>query len=105
MPEVDPATGLPKVEVEKKSEIDRFNRLDGQRSRSEQLLDDLNSEKGTVILNKIKEHLLNRVNKLIEEDGECRALKRLIVDMGVTINIGEVAIDKLMKMVMKGGVR
>lgn len=101
MPEVDPVTGQPKVEMEKKSDVEKFNRLDGQRSRSDQLLDDLSSEKGTLVLNKIREHLLTRVNKLIEEDGECRALKRLVVDMGVTINIGEVAIEKLMKMVTK----
>jgi len=101
MPEVDPVTGMPKIETEKKSEVEKFNRLDGQRSRSDQLLDDLSSEKGTLVLNKIKEHLLARVNKLIDEDGECRALKRLVVDMGVTINIGEVAIEKLMKMVSR----
>lgn len=101
MPEVDPVTGLPKVETEKKSEVEKFNRLDAQRSRSDQLLDDLSSERGTLVLNKIKEHLLARVNKLIEEDGECKAMKRILVDMGVTINIGEMAIEKLMRLVVK----
>ena len=101
MPEVDPVTGMPKIETEKKSEVEKFNRLDGQRSRSDQLLDDLSSEKGTLILNKIKEHLLIRVNKLMDEDGECRALKKLLIDMGVTLNLGEMAINKLMKLVSK----
>lgn len=101
MPEVDPASGLPISQVEKKSDIERFNRFDVQRAQSEQLINDLDTEKGQLILNKIREHLLSRVNKLIDEDGECKALKRLLVDMGVTISVGEMAVERLMKMVMK----
>lgn len=101
MPETDPSTGMPKSEVEKKSNIERFNRLDGQRVQSDQLINDLGTEKGQLILNKIREHLLKRVNKLIDEDGECKALKRLLVDMGVTISVGNMAVERLMKLVMK----
>jgi len=101
MVQVDPATGLPISEVEKKSNIEIFNRLDGQRTQSDQLINDLGTEKGQLILNKIREHLLKRVNKLIDEDGECKALKRLLVDMGVTINVGDMAVERLMKLVMK----
>lgn len=101
MPETDPSTGMPKSEVEKKSNIERFNRLDGQRAQSEQLINDLGTEKGQLVLNKIREHLLKRVNKLIDEDGECKALKRLLVDMGVTISVGDMAVERLMKLVMK----
>ena len=99
--DVDPVSGQPKETIEKKSDVEKFNRLDEKRARSDQLLDDLKSDRGQAILNKIKEHLLARVNKLIEEDGECRAMKKILVDMGVTINLGEMAIDKLMKLVMK----
>ena len=101
MPEVDPASGLPKVEVEKKSNIEKFNRLSDQKARSDQLSEDVGSEKGQLVLHKIQEHLLARVNKLIEEDGECRALKRILVDMGVTISVGDMAVERLMKLVMK----
>ncbi len=101
MAETDPATGLPKSEVEKKSNVERFNRLDVQRVQSDRLVNDLNTEQGQLILNKIKQQLLNRVNKLIDEDGECKALKRLLIDMGVTISIGDMAVERLMKLVMK----
>lgn len=101
MTEVDPASGLPISQVEKKSDIGRFNRLDVQRAQSDQLINDLGTEKGQLILNKIKEHLLKRVNRLIDEDGECKALKRLLVDMGVTISVGDMAVERLMKLVMK----
>ncbi len=101
MAEVDPASGLPISQVEKKSDVEKFNRLDGQRAQSDQLINDLGTEKGQLVLNKIREHLLKRVNKLIDEDGECKALKRLLVDMGVTISIGDMAVERLMKLVMK----
>lgn len=101
MAEVDPASGLPISQVEKKPDVERFNRLDGQRAQSDQLINDLGTEKGQLILNKIREHLLKRVNKLIDEDGECKALKRLLVDMGVTISVGDMAVERLMKLVMK----
>jgi len=99
--EVDPTTGLPKEAVDKKSNIEKISRFDAQKQKADELIDGLTSEKGQIILNKIKEHLLARINKLAEEDGECRALKRLLVDMGVTINIGEMAADKLMKLVTR----
>ncbi len=101
MPEVDPATGLPKIEMEKKSNVERFNRLSEQKAKSDQLVEDIGTEKGQLVLHKIQEHLLNRVNKLIDEDGESKALKRLLVDMGVTINIGDMAVERLMRLVMK----
>ncbi len=101
MPEVDPATGFPKVEMEKKSNMERLNRLDEQKVQSDRLVSDLNTEQGQLILNKIKQQLLNRVNKLIDEDGECKALKRLLIDMGVTISVGDMAVERLMKLVMK----
>ena len=101
MAEVDPASGLPISQVEKKSDMERFNRLDVQRAQSDQLVNDLGTEKGQLVLNKIQEHLLKRVNRLIDEDGECKALKRLLVDMGVTISVGDMAVERLMKLVMK----
>ena len=101
MADVDPATGMPKETVESKHNINRFNRLDSQKIRHDQLLTDINSDNGQIILNKIKEHLLARINKLMEEDGECRGLKKILLDMGVTISMGEMAVDKLMKLVTK----
>ena len=101
MPEVDPATGLPKETIDSKSTIEKFNRLEGQKMRSQTLTDDIKSERGQVILNKIKEHFLGRINKLIEEDGECKAFKKLLVDMGIQINMGEIAVERLMRLVEK----
>jgi len=101
MAEVDPATGLPKVEMEKKANVERFNRLSEQKAKSDQLVEDIGTEKGQLILHKIQEHLLNRVNKLIDEDGECKSLKKLLIDMGVTISVGDMAVERLMRLVMK----
>jgi len=102
MAEVNPVTGYPiTAEGEKAGSTEKYNRLTEQKARSDQLQDGLSSESGQIVLNKIKEHLLTRVNKLIDEDAECRALKRLLVDMGVTINIGERAVEGLMRLVMK----
>ena len=102
MAEVNPVTGYPVMPEDKSaSTTEKYNRLSEQKARSDQLQDGLSSEPGQIVLNKIKEHLLIRVNKLIDEDAECRALKRLLVDMGVTINIGERAVEGLMRLVMK----
>jgi hypothetical protein len=101
MPEVDPASGMPKETIESLSALNKFNRAESQKAKYNQLMEDISSEKGQFILYKIKEHLLVRVNKLMDEDGECRALKKLLIDMGVTLNLGEMAIDKLMKLVSR----
>ena len=101
MAEVDPVTGYPKEETKKDADFEKYNRLSEQEGRSKQLQESLASETGQMVLHKIQEHLLTRVNKLIDEDAECRALKRLLVDMGITINIGEKAIEGLMRLVMK----
>lgn len=101
MAEVDPVTGYPKEETEKDGNVEKYNRLNEQKGRSDQLQDSLSSETGQMVLNKIQEHLLLRVNKLIDEDAECRVLKKLLMDMSVTINIGAKAVEGLMKLVMK----
>lgn len=101
MAEVDPVTGYPKEETEKDGNVEKYNRLNELKGRSDQLQDSLSSETGQMILNKIQEHLLQRVNKLIDEDAECRVLKKLLVDMGVTINLGAKAVEGLMRLVMK----
>ena len=101
MPEVDPVTGQPKSSTEKGVSPERYDRLLGQKGKADQLSGDIESEKGQLILNKIQEHLLNRVNKFIDEDGECRALKRVLIDMGMTLNIGEIAVKNIMRLVAK----
>jgi hypothetical protein len=101
MPETDPVTGMPKETVGNKSDIEIYNRLDGQRARADQLRDDIGSQEGQAVLNKIKEHLLGRINKLMDEDGECRALKKVLIDIGVTLNMGQVAIERIMRLVEK----
>jgi len=101
MAEVDPVTGYPKEEIEKIANVDRYNRLNDRKARSDQLQGSLNSDTGQAVLNKIQEHLLVRVNKLIDEDAECRTLKKLLVGMGIEINIGEKAVEGLMRLVMK----
>lgn len=100
MPEVDPVTGYPK-EGAGITDLSKYNRFNEQKTKSDQLQESLSSETGQMVLNKIQEHLLARVNKLIDEDSECGALKRLLVDMGVTINIGQKAVEGLMRLVVK----
>lgn len=101
MPEVNPVTGQPREEKEKDGNVEKYNRLNDQKGRSDQLQESLSSETGQMVLNKIQEHLLVRVTKLIDEDAECRALKRLLVGMGIEINIGAKAVEGLMRLVMK----
>ena len=105
MAEVDPITGYPKEETEKDGNVEKYNRLNDLKGRSDQLQDSLSSETGQMVLNKIQEHLLLRVNKLIDEDAECRVLKKLLVGMSVEINIGAKAVEGLMRLVMKRGER
>ena len=101
MADVDPVSGLPKEEVAKTTNIERYNRLNDQKSRSDQLQESLVSETGQTVLNKIQEHLLTRVNELIDADPQCKALKRLLVDMGITVSMGTKAVEGLMRLVMK----
>ena len=101
MAEVDPVTGYPKEETERDGNVEKYNRLNEQKGKSDQLQDSLNSEAGQMVLHKIQEHLLIRVNELIEADPQCKGLKRLLVDMGITINLGAKAVDSLMKIVMR----
>lgn len=103
MAEVNPVTGYPIDPEEKTAERDalKYGRLNDQKAKSDQLQESLSSETGQMVLNKIQEHLLLRVNKLIDEDAECKTLKRLLVDMGITINIGAKAVEGLMRLVMK----
>lgn len=101
MAEVNPVTGYPKEETERDGNVEKYNRLNEQKGRSDQLQDSLQSETGQMVLHKIQEHLLIRVNKLIDEDVECRVLKKLLIGMNVEINIGEKAVEGLMRLVMK----
>jgi len=99
--EVNPVTGYPKEESEKDGNVEKYNRLNDQKGRSDQLQADLESESGKTILNCIQEQLLARVNHLIESDPESMALKRLIISMGLTLNIGAKAVESLMKILTK----
>ena len=101
MAEVNPVTGYPKEESEKDGNVEKYNRLNDQKGRSDQLQESLSSETGQMVLHKIQEHLLIRVNKLIDEDAECKVLKKLLLDMGITISLGKKAVENLMRLVMK----
>lgn len=99
--DVDPASGMPISEIEKPSNQAALDRLGTQKAKADQLISDVNSERGQEILNKIHLHLMTRINKLIDEDGECKALKRVLIDLGLTIDMGKLAADKLRNMVIK----
>lgn len=99
MASVDPATGLPSETIERPVDANKLGRLEEQKGRADQLKAAIASEMGQAVLNKIEEHLLARINTLIEGDGECKALKKLLVDMGVTMSIGQRAVDGLMRLV------
>ncbi len=109
MAETDPVTGLPISQIEKKSNVERFNRLTEQKAKSDQLAEDIGTEKGQLVLHKIQEHLLAGLNEFIDADpsklvsiqAKCKTLKGLLVDMGVTISVGDMAVERLMRLVMK----
>ena len=109
MAEVDPVTGYPKEETEKDGNVEKYNRLNEQKGKSDQLKDSLQSETGQMVLQKIQEHLLAGINEFMDADpkdlvaiqARCKALKRLLIDMGVTINLGAKAVEGLMRLVMK----
>ena len=99
--DVDPATGMPISEVEKPSNQATLDRMSNQKAKADQVISDVNSERGKEIINKILEHFTLRVNTLITEDGECKSLRRVLVDLGLTIDMGKLAADKLRNMVIK----
>jgi len=101
MVDVDPASGLPKTEAGGTTNQVLLDRLGAQKAKADQMLREVESESGKEILNKIHTHLMSRVNELVNNDGECKALKRLLIDMGVTIDVGRVAADKLVHLVTK----
>ena len=98
---VDPTTGLPKEVIEGKRQMELALKLEAQKGKSQELSNDIGSEQGQFILSKIKEHFLSRVNELISNDERCMAYKKLLIDMGVQINMGEFAVERLMKLVEK----
>ena len=99
MADVDPVTGYPTEGRPIMTE--RYARLNERKAKADQLEESLSSEIGQTVLNKIKEHLLQRVNKLMDEDPECRVLKKVLMDMALTINVGENAVEGLMRVIMK----
>ncbi len=100
MAEVDPVTGDPKIPEDKKDTKNeaRFNVLKG---KADQLAGDVASEKGQMILNMMQSHLLARINELIKADGQCMGIIKILTDMGITLDFGQMATEKLMQMVMK----
>jgi hypothetical protein len=99
--EVDIVTGEPIFPGEKQVNPDLLRHLEDSRAKADQLKSSLATEKGQDLLHLIQQQLATRINKLIDEDGECKALKKLLMDMGVTINLGERASERLLRMVMK----
>jgi len=99
--DVDPASGMPRIEVEKPSNQTTLDRLGAQKAKADQLISDVNSAGGREIINKIHSQLVIRINTLINEDGECKALKKLLLGLSVDIDLGKLAADKLRNMVMK----
>jgi len=100
---VNPADGLPidpKEEKEKKEAKIR-QQLEARKAQADRLRHDLESDAGNAVIQKIKQHLLNRIDHLMSQDGECVALKKVLVDMGLTLNMGEVAVNGLMRLVEK----
>ena len=99
--EIDIVTGLPYSPSDKSKEIDNFGKLETNKGRGDQLQTALSSDPGQTLLNEIQETLMNRVNVLINEDPECKALKRLLVNMGVKLDLGKKASERLMRLVVK----
>jgi len=101
--EVDIVTGSPidPVEAEMKRNASKYNHLNDQKARSDQLSESLKSEVGQTVLYKIEEQLLSRVNVLISKDEQCLALKKLLVNMGIELDVGKRAVEGLMRLVVR----
>ena len=97
--EIDPVTGYPKEE--KPLDPTKVVKLGEQRQRAELLKASIASETGQTVLFKIQEHLLLRVKKLMDEDPECKVLVKLLRDMEITIDMGQIAVTRLMRTVNK----
>ncbi len=114
MAEIDPVTGLPKnTEVDEGTgllrergrvgDIGPDDRLQAQKGRGDQMQEALSSEKGQLVIRKIEEQFLARVSELINGDGECKAFMRVLRAIGSDLNMGEVAVGRLMRFHLKGG--
>jgi ribosomal protein S25 len=101
MAEVDQVTGLPLSVVEQDKKAEKYAQANEKKAKADQLRADLESEAGKSVLSCIEEQFLNRVNKLISEDPECVAYKKIIVSMGVTLQLGEKAVKDLMTLLIK----
>lgn len=98
---IDIVTGLPISPSDKAKDIENFGKLESNKGRGDQLQAALSSDPGQTLLNEIQETLMNRINTLVNEDAECKALKRLLVNMGVKLDLGKKASERLMRLVVK----
>ena len=96
--EIDAKTGLPKRVIDKEKQSEAIGRLEKNRADAIRMEDDLSSEKGQMLCNLIQEHLLERIDKFVDEDPECRILKKLLIKMGMVINFGKQATDRIMSL-------
>ncbi len=100
-PEVDPATGQPVEIINRAKNLERIQSLESKAAQAKELKEDIESERGQLILNRIQQQLLSRVNTLIDNDEQCKVMKTLLAGLGVEINLGQKAVDSLMKLVVR----
>ncbi len=96
---IDPVTGFPKED--KPLDPIRGSFLIDQQNKAELMKASIASESGQAMLRMVEEHLLMRVKILMNGDSECKVLIRILSDIGSTIDLGQVAVKRLMRMVTK----
>lgn len=90
MPEVSPITGEPIIrDAEEKR---RQHQLEEQKKDKEKLLDafsirsELQSKEGMRLVQIMRENLERRIEKLIHEDQECKAIISILDQIGLKLN-------------------
>ncbi len=97
--EIDPVSGYPKED--KPLDSSKSAVLLERQARAELLKASIASETGQTLLGYIQEVLLARVKVLMENDAESKSLVKILTNMGLTIDIGQEAVNRLMKKVIK----
>jgi ribosomal protein S25 len=101
MAEVDPVTGQPLSISDQDKKAEKYAQANEKKAKADQLRADLDSDVGKSVMSCIEEQFLSRVNKLINEDPECLAYKKIISGMGVTLSFGDKAVKDLMRLLIK----
>lgn len=98
--DIDIETGLPIVPEESSRKAKEEKRIGRMISTYQAIVNDLAGDGGAV-LEKIAGLYINRVNKLVQEDPECRGYQAVFDELKMTINVGKILVTAKMEEVEK----